>query len=320
MSAMPRMNQIAISVIDREESRAFYRELFGLPQVGGTRFTGKVTEKVQGLPGATSDLYWHMDDRDYFQLELFQFEKPAPKAYAIHRKPWDIGYSRVALEVTDLRAFHARCSQSAVPGLSEIKQVADKPYFVLRDPNGVLVEVGLAKRPLPANIGARFVGVALSVPKLEVALNSFHKVIGCPMLDATPPDKGALWDEPICVKRSAVLDAGTAWLEITEYTDPTPAPWPDGYRICDHGILNVAFGFREREVIETTYQRMVNGGFRPNSELVNSSGQVRVAYLNDPQGFNVELLMVRPWLDGVMGFRPATIVDKVLMKIMMALT
>jgi hypothetical protein len=64
---------------------------------------------------------------------------------------------------------------------------------------------------------------------------------------------------------------------------------------------------------------MVEGGFRPNSELVNSAGQVMVAYLNDPQGFNVELLMVKPWLDGVMGFRPATWFDRVLMKIMMKL-
>ena len=64
---------------------------------------------------------------------------------------------------------------------------------------------------------------------------------------------------------------------------------------------------------------MVQGGFEPNAELVSSAGQVVVGYLNDPQGFNVELLMVRPWLDGVMGFRPETRTDKVLKSIMMAL-
>jgi hypothetical protein len=64
---------------------------------------------------------------------------------------------------------------------------------------------------------------------------------------------------------------------------------------------------------------MVQGGFRPNAELVSSAGQVIVGYLNDPQEFNVELLMVRPWLDGVMGFRRETRTDKVLKSIMMAL-
>jgi catechol 2,3-dioxygenase-like lactoylglutathione lyase family enzyme len=315
----PRMNQIALSVVDAEASSEFYRSLFGLPKVGGTRFTGKATEKVQGLPGATSDVLWHMDDREFFQLELFQFERPAPRAFAALRKPWDLGYSRIAVEVADPVRFHAVCAQRSVPGLSPLKELRGKPYFVLRDPNAVLVEVGPASRPLAANVGARLVGVGLSVPSLDVALQSFRDAIGCPVLDAAPLDKGLLWDEPAGRKRSVVLDAGTAWLEITEYTDPAPAPWPDGYRISDHGVLNVAFGFRSGDEIKAAYQRMVSGGFKPNSKLVNSAGQVMVTYLNDPRGFNVEVLMVKPWLDGVMGFRQATWFDRMLMKIMMKL-
>ena len=313
------MNQIALSVVDRDVSREFYRSLFGVPQVGGTHFTGKTTEKVQGLPGASSDVCWHMDDREFFQLELFQFACPAPRTFAAGRKPWDIGYSRIAVEVADLDRFHAACARRAVAGLSPVRQIAGKRYFVLRDPNAVLIEVGAASRPLPANVGARFVGVGLAVPSLDVALKSYRDAIGCKVLEAAPPDKGPLWEEPAGRKRSVVLDAGTAWLEITEYADPAPAPWPDGYRISDHGILNVAFGFREGDAIKDMYRRMVDGGFKPNSELVSSAGQVMVTYLNDPQGFNVEVLMVKPWLDGVMGFRKASAVDRVLMKIMMKL-
>jgi hypothetical protein len=133
--------------------------------------------------------------------------------------------------------------------------VRGKPHFVLRDPNGVLVEVGPASRPIQANFGARMAGVGLSVPNLRVALNSFQRVIGCPVQDDSPPDKGPLWDEPAGRKRSVVLDAGTAWLEITEYGDPVPAPWPDGYRISDHGLLNVAFGFRSGDEIKARSSR-----------------------------------------------------------------
>jgi catechol 2,3-dioxygenase-like lactoylglutathione lyase family enzyme len=157
------------------------------------------------------------------------------------------------------------------------------------------------------------------VPSLDVALRSYRDAIGCPVLDAAPPDKGALWDEPAGRKRSILLDAGPAWLEISEYAEPAPRPWPDGYRICDYGIMNVAFGFRDVGEIRAAHVRMTQGGFRPNAELVSSAGQVVVGYLNDPQGFSVELLMVRPWLDGVMGFRPETRTDKVLKSIMMAL-
>lgn len=50
-----------------------------------------------------------------------------------------------------------------------------------------------------------------------------------------------------------------------------------------------------------------------------SAGQVVIGYMDDRQSFDVELLMVRPWLDGVMGFQPETRADKIIKKVMMAL-
>jgi len=314
----PCMNQIALSVIDRQASKAFYAELFGLQHVGGTHFTGKVTEQVQGMPGATSDVIWMMDDREFFQLELFQFQTPSPRTNAANRKPWDIGYSRLALEVNDLERSHALFSARGVEGLTAIQSIAGKAYFLLTDPNGVLVEVGTASSPIPTHIGARMVGVALSVPSMEVALESFHQSIGCPLVDTAPADKGPLWNEPACQKKTVLLDAGSIWLEINEYAELSIAPWPEGYQICDHGLLNVAFGSRDAEELRSLYQKMIAGGFKQNTELVSSMGQVLVTYLNDPKGFNVELLMVKPWLDGVMGFRKANWFDRILMKVMMA--
>jgi catechol 2,3-dioxygenase-like lactoylglutathione lyase family enzyme len=313
------LNQIALIVEDAAASVAFYEGMFGLPRVGGTVFKGKAAATVQALPDPCFLANWHMDDREFFQLELFQYQSPSSRPFARQREPWDIGYSRIALEVNDPLACHAICAKRCVPGLSGITSIGGKPYFALRDPNGILLEIGPASRPVSSRVGARFAGVALSVPSLDVALHSFRDVIGCPMVDAMPPDKGLLWAEPPARKRSVLLNAGTAWLEITEYTDPVPRPWPDGYRICDHGIMNVAFGFRVANDIRAAWQRMVQGGFKPNAELVSSAGQVVVGYLNDPQGFSVELLMVRPWLDGVMGFRRETRTDKVLKRVMVAL-
>jgi len=313
------LNQIAIIVEDADTSVAFYESVFGIPRVGGTVFKGKVPAKVQALADPRFIANWHMDDREFFQLEMFQYQSPQSRSFARQRNPWDIGYSRMALEVNDPVALHASCAKRSVYGLSRVKSIGGKPHFVLLDPNGVLLEVGPASRPVPSPLGARFAGVGMSVPSLEVALKSFRDGIGCPVLDAAPPDKGSLWDEPPARKRSVLLDAGTAWLEITEYADPAPRPWPEGYRICDYGMMNVAFGFRDANEIRATWARMVKAGFKPNAELVSSAGQVVVGYLNDPQGFNVELLMVRPWLDGVMGFRRETRTDKVLKSIMMAL-
>ena len=44
-----------------------------------------------------------------------------------------------------------------------------------------------------------------------------------------------------------------------------------------------------------------------------------VGYMDDPQAFNVELLMVRPWLDGVMGFPRESRADKLVKNVLMAL-
>jgi catechol 2,3-dioxygenase-like lactoylglutathione lyase family enzyme len=314
-----RLNQIAIIVEDADASVAFYERLLGIPRVGGTVFKGKAAERVQALPDPFFHAHWHVDDREFFQLELFQYRSPPSRAFARLRDPWDIGYSRIALEVNDPAALHAACARQSVPGLSPLHVIAGVPHFAMLDPNGVLLEIGAATDLLPSHVGARFAGVALSVPSLDVALRSFRDAAGCPLRDASPPDKGSLWNEPPARKRSALLDAGTAWLEINEYSDPAPKPWPDGYRICDYGIMNVAFGFRDAGEIRAAWSKMQQGGFRPHGELVNSAGQVLVGYMDDPQGFNVELLMVRPWLDGVMGFRAESGVDKVLKKIMMAL-
>lgn len=319
MTEKPSVNQIAICTDNLESTSAFYAELFGLPRVGGTLFKGKVTESVTGLPGAQMSAGWLMDDRDFFQFEMFQYHTPNPQKFGEYRHPWDIGYSRLALEVNDLTAFHQRCSQRALEDLSAIKTVADKPYFVFRGPNNVLVEVGQATRPIPQGFGARFAGVAINVPNLTIAMHSYHTAIGCPIITNAPADKGVLWDEAPAAKRSVLLDGGTIWLEINEYTTGKSEAWPKGYRICDFGQQNIAFGSREGAGIKDLYERMVKGGFRPNTELVSSLGQVQLTYLNDPQGFNVEILMVRPWLDGVMGFRQANGFDKILTKIMMAL-
>ena len=313
------INQIAVIVEDADTSVRFYEQVLGVPRVGGTIFKGKAAERVQALPDPLFVAHWHTDDRPYFQLELFQYERPRSRPFARVRKPWDVGYSRIALEVNDPAALHARCAAQSLDGLSPVHEISGRPHFALNDPNGVLVEVGPAARPVPSHLGARFAGVGLSVPSLEMALASFHRAADCPIITTQVPDKGRLWNEPPARKRMALLDGGTAWLEISEYSDPAPRPWPSGYRICDHGIMNVAFGFREVTEIRAAWQRMIDGGFKPHGELVNSAGQVLVGYMDDPQGFNVEMLMVRPWLDGVMGFRRKTRADEILSRIMMAL-
>ena len=112
-----RINQVALSVSSRDTSLAFYRDVIGFCHVGGTEtFRGKTTEQVQGMKGAASKVYWLMDDRPFFQLELFEFECPVGKPWARQRAPQDIGYSRIRVMVPALRRPPLPCQWGCCAG------------------------------------------------------------------------------------------------------------------------------------------------------------------------------------------------------------
>ena len=93
-------------------------------------------------------------------------------------------------------------------------------------------------------------------------------------------------------------------LEVTQYLDPVGKPWPAEYRICDQGILNIAFGARSKRDFDAVYRRAVDSGARPNSKPLHVPGS-GVVYLNDAQGFSIEILwMKRGRANRDWGFEP----------------
>lgn len=301
-----RFNQVAISVADREASLAFYRDLFGLTHVGGTHFSGKATEAVQGMAGASSNCSWLMDDRPYFQFEIFQFDRPLGRNLATNRQPQDIGYSRVIFSVPALAPVAARAGM-------EILELHGKRTSYLRDPDGIAVQIIEADVPQ-----ARLTGVALSVPELEIAKRSFVEGCGCTPLPAPAPDWGQLWGETGADKDMILLDGGTITLELSAYHTPQSQPWPDDYKIADHGILNVALGFESANDIRKTLAAMQAVGIKPNAPLVTGPGLFALTYSQDRQGFSIETLYVNKIAAGAFGFRKANLFDRVLMAIMKA--
>ena len=80
-------------------------------------------------------------------------------------------------------------------------------------------------------------------------------------------------------------------------------PWPEGYRISDQGILNIAFGYRRMREMMDSYRRSRSGGARANGFPLHAINW-GVVYVNDEQEFSVELLWVNPRWDARMGFTP----------------
>jgi short-subunit dehydrogenase/catechol 2,3-dioxygenase-like lactoylglutathione lyase family enzyme len=148
--------------------------------------------------------------------------------------------------------------------------------------------------------------VSLSVADLEGSRRFFGEVLGLePAQEAAlhAPEHEALWGLDGARRDTATLWAGDIAVELREYAEPVSRPRPPGYRISDQGLLNIAFGFHRRSEFEAAYERCREAGLRGNGPPLRL-GPWSVVYVNDDQGFSVELLHVEPWYEKPMGFRP----------------
>ncbi len=306
------LEQIAFSVVDLRRTEHWFREAFGFVPAGGTNsFRGWGARHVQGLPGAASTCWWLVDRSEHVQIELFQFETPLARLMPSDYRPCDVGYARVGLWVQDFDATVERLVQLGTPPLTAPLGTAGERRTCVRNPEGVYVEVmeddplrGRTRDARPrCGVAAR--SVTLSVPDLEKSKRYFMGALG--LVESTAalrrPGHEVLWGLPGSKSRSVVLDAGNVLIELVQYLDPVGKPWPDGHRISDQGILNIAFGYRRMSDMMDAYRRSRAAGARPNGfplHLVNWG----VVYVNDEQRFSVELLWVNPRWDGRMGFLP----------------
>ena len=306
------LDQIAFSVVDVQRTERWFRDAFGFVAAGGTRsFRGWGARHVQGLPGAASTCWWLVDRSEHVQIELFQFEAPLARLMPADFRPCDVGYSRVGFWVQDFDATLDRLVQLGTPPLTVPVGAAGARRVCVRNPEGVFIEVmeddplqGRTRDARPeCRVAAR--SVTLSVPDLEKSKRYFMGALGLQESAAhlRRPEHEALWGLAGATTRSVVLDAGNVLIELVQYIDPVGRPWPEGHRISDQGILNIAFGFRKMRDMMDAYRRSQAAGARPNGfplHIVNWG----VVYVNDEQGFSVELLWVNPRWDAPMGFVP----------------
>ena len=310
----PPLCQVAFSVNDLRRTHAWYRDVLGFVPAGGTNlFAGPLASRVQGLPRAASTCWWMVDRQDFFQLELFEFRSPPVRPMPRDRRPCDVGYTMLGVHVADLDAILERAERAGTPALSRPIGPAGARRTCVRDPEGVLVELmeddprtpTRRPRPRPA-IPSTARSITLSVPDLDRSRRFFGDVLGLGIAQGMAlhePEHEALWGLEGAKRDSLVLSAGDFLVELVHYAEPVGNPWPPGYRISDQGLLNVAIGFRSRAELHSVYERCRAAGHEGNSRPL-TFGPWSVVYVNDDQGFSVELLHVRPWYRGQMGFRP----------------
>ena len=312
------LSQIAMSVMDLTTTYAWYRHVFGFVPAGGTRlFRGPIASWVQGLRRVASTCWWLVDRQSQFQLELFQFERPPVRPLPDSWRPCDIGYSMISLWVADFDHCLARLQQ--LGSVTETEPMGDPGArrVCVKDPEGVLLEL-MEQDPradMPRNRPNSDIPVAvrcitLSVQNLEQSTQFFAGVLGLKKavtngqqpFSLHGPEHEALWGLEGASRKQQLLWAHDVLLELVQYVDPAGASRPQDYRISDQGLLNIAFGFRSVREFRRVYRRCVDHGAPGNCRPLHL-GAWSVVYVNDQQGFSVELLMVKPWYERFMGFK-----------------
>ena len=185
-------------------------------------------------------------------------------------RPCDVGYSRVGFWVQDFDQTLERLAALGTPPLTAPVGKAGERRACVRNPEGVFIEVmeddplrGRTRDARPdCRVAAR--SVTLSVPDLEKSKRYFMGALGMPESTAAlrRPEHEALWGLDGATTRSVVLDAGNVLVELVQYLDPVGKPWPEGHRISDQGILNIAFGYRRMRDMMDSYRRSRSAGAR----------------------------------------------------------
>jgi glyoxylase I family protein len=132
---------------------------------------------------------------------------------------------------------------------------------------------------------------AISTPDLDRCLNFYTNVVGCeeawsfdwPVGSAEADAMTGLTDS---AARAVMLKLGDSFLEIFEFSSPTPATADSQRPVCDHGITHVCLLVED---LHAEYARMQSAGMIFHSEpLTQDTGYV--IYGRDPDGNVVELI------------------------------
>jgi catechol 2,3-dioxygenase-like lactoylglutathione lyase family enzyme/uncharacterized protein YndB with AHSA1/START domain len=307
------LGQIALNVYDLRV-RDWYARIFGFVYAGATDlFFGPTATRVQGIPRVAERCKWLIDGKADFQLEFFKFLSPRSKPRRPDARPSDIGYQMMGIYVRDFDAVVERLVNEGRRLGGPLGSVGDRRACV-RDPEGNLVEIferdplaGLAPAVARPEVPSTVRSITVSVPHLDRMKKMLVEVFDLEEVQGSPlhtPAHEALWGLEGATRRRALLRATGALIELVQYESPSPRPWPEGYRICDQGFMNIAFVFDSVAGFDRYFARAIAAGCRANGKPLDA-GVFKVMYVNDPEGFSIELLYPRPWAYRLTGFVPS---------------
>lgn len=132
---------------------------------------------------------------------------------------------------------------------------------------------------------------AISTPDLERSVRFYRELFGCTVVrefgwPAGIPEADALTGLRNSSAKAVMLKLGDSFLEIFEFSSPTPKPGDPDRPACDHGITHICLEVRDSLA---EYARLKQAGMRFHAPPQAQDGGF-VTYGRDPDGNIVELL------------------------------
>ncbi len=308
----PGVAQFALSVSDLPRAAQLYCDVLGCIKAGGLLIWGDFLATLQRIPDPAAALWWLIDRQDFVQLEIWGYTRPSPRALPRDWRPSDTGYTRLAFHVDGFDGVLARLAENGLRTLTPPLGPAGERRACIRDHDGFIIEL-LERDPLPdarpprwPEAGCAIRSVSLSVPDLDRARRFWVETLALDEVDPVLLHTSAmeeLWGLPGARAETLLLRAGDGLIELQQYREPAPRPRPDGYLLSDIGILNVALGYRTREAFSAAFSRLLDGGYTANV-TPNDAGPFTSSYVNDDQGFSLEMFHCAPEIDEYLGFTP----------------
>ena len=320
MSEYENMNrhigQVAVVVRDQQLSADFYADVLGMDHIFGTsEFRGPDLDRVQKMDRAASSTRWLTDDREMFQLEIFEFENPQSRPLPDNHSITNEGYNRLIIAVRSVEDTSAAALAAGGTISALLCDEADHnaAHALIRDPDGILLELVEARELISGERPARIVGLGITSLDLSTTVEDM-----CEGFGFTPcEDKfnhRRFWNEDGRLERMQTLQLDDMYLVASQYQGSQPRP--ADYRLGDIGIMNYAICFPDADDFNACYQKTQSMGMKSNIDPLIIEGSASVTYNNDRQGFSVEMIYMARKLWGLYGFSPPGIKDRVLNKIL----
>jgi catechol 2,3-dioxygenase-like lactoylglutathione lyase family enzyme len=308
----PNLLQLVLGTDNLPLSKHLYSSVFGFAPAGERLIFSQHNGQVMGLgPWGGAMVAYLVGRQELLQLEFWTHTTPRQQPLPNDWRPNDIGFCRFGIAVTDFDAVLAKLAEFDIAPIAPpvVRDGLRRACF--SDPAvGIPVEIMEEGPSLPGDrdryhdLDPAIVYAAASVRDLAEAIAFFAGVIGLETTDVelhSPADE-ASWGLPGSVSKTAVLLAGTTFLELVEYEQPAGRKPNADDSLASQGFKTVAVGFRDPQETGLIFDRVVAAGL--GWTVAQPAGHIGGNHVIGAVAEHLKTLSVPRELEQQFGFAP----------------